>query len=131
MTVSGWILFSFLCLVIVACGMIPIILANNIVWKIISGILIAIFIVLLLYWMLWYYENTAAGQRELIDQKSNFSNGLDRIVTIYTANGDIIAQYKGKIDIEGNDGGYVLFDYNGKRYMYYNCFIESIADLGE
>lgn len=38
-------------------------------------------------------------------------------------------QYTGKIDIEGNDGGYVLFDYEGKRYTYYNCFVESIADI--
>ena len=47
----------------------------------------------------------------------------------YTADGEIIAQYTGKIDIEGNDGGYVLFDYEGKRYTYYNCFVESIADI--
>lgn len=36
---------------------------------------------------------------------------------------------KEKIDIETNDGGYVKFDYKGKRYMYYNCFVESIADI--
>ena len=35
-----------------------------------------------------------------------------------------------RIDIEGNDGGYVLFDYQGKRYTYYNCFVESIAEIG-
>lgn len=35
-------------------------------------------------------------------------------MTIYTADGEIIAQYTGKIDIEGNDGGYVLFDYEGE-----------------
>lgn len=51
-------------------------------------------------------------------------------MTIYTADGEIIAQYTGKIDIEGNDGGYVLFDYEGKRYTYYNCFVESIAEIG-
>lgn len=33
-------------------------------------------------------------------------NGLDRIVRVYTANGDIIAEFDGKIDIEWNDGGY-------------------------
>lgn len=25
---------------------------------------------------------------------------------------------------------YVLFDFDGKRYTYYNCFIESIAEIG-
>lgn len=65
--------------------------------------------------------------RILKDAKVNY--GLERTVTIYTADGEIIAQYTGKIDIEGNDGGYVLFDYEGKRYTYYNCFVESIAEI--
>lgn len=73
--------------------------------------------------------NTATGRRLLIDTKSDLNNGLDRIVVVYTANGDEIARYEGKIDIEANDGGYVKFDFEGKRYIYYNCFIESIADI--
>lgn len=40
-----------------------------------------------------------------------------------------LATYEGKIDIDTNDGGYVKFDFNGKRYIYYNCFVESIADI--
>lgn len=35
----------------------------------------------------------------------------------------------GKIDIENKDGGYLLFDFNEKRYTYYNCFVESIANI--
>ena len=80
--------------------------------------------------MLWYFNGTADGQRQLVDQRSNLSNGLDRVVTVYTADGDVIAQYEGQIDIEANDGGYIKFDFEGKRYMYYNCFVESIADIG-
>ena len=79
--------------------------------------------------MLWYFNCTADGQRQIVDQRSNLSNGLDRIVTVYTADGDVIAQYEGQIDIEANDGGYIKFDFEGKRYMYYNCFVESIADI--
>ena len=67
----------------------------------------------------------------MVDQRSNFKNGLERTITVYTATGDIIAQYQGQIDIEGNDGGYVIFDFEGKRYMYYNCFVESIADISQ
>ena len=66
----------------------------------------------------------------MVDQRSDIGNGLTRTVTVYTANGDVLATYTGKIDIEGNDGGYVLFDYDGKRYIYYNCFVESIAEIG-
>ena len=79
--------------------------------------------------ILWYFNCTADGQRQIVDQRSNLSNGLDRVVTVYTADGDVIAQYEGQIDIEANDGGYIKFDFEGKRYMYYNCFVESIADI--
>lgn len=77
----------------------------------------------------WYFTNTASGQRALVDQKSELGGGLERTITVYTADGNQIAQYTGEIDIEGNDGGYVLFDFEGKRYTYYNCFVESIAEI--
>lgn len=77
----------------------------------------------------WYCNNTAKGIRALTDQRSNLSNGLERTVTVYTADGKVLAQYTGRIDIEPNDGGYVKFDFGGKRYIYYNCFVESIAIL--
>ena len=70
----------------------------------------------------------ASWDRAVTDFKSNVGGGLDRTVTVYTANGDVIAEYKGKIDIESSEGGYVKFDFEGKRYMYYNCFVETIAD---
>ena len=79
----------------------------------------------------WLYQNkTASGRRALVDQRSNFQNGLDRIITVYTADGNQIAQYEGRIDIDSADG-YVKFDLDGKRYIYYNCFVECIADLHE
>ena len=58
----------------------------------------------------------------------DLNGGLNRIINVYTADGKIIASYEGRIDIETNDGGYVKFDYDGKRYVYYNCFVETIAD---
>lgn len=71
----------------------------------------------------------ASLNRACTDVKSDFNNGLPRIIKVYTANGDIIAEYEGKIDISANDGGYVKFDLDGKRYIYYNCFVETIADI--
>ena len=70
----------------------------------------------------------ASMSRLCTDMKSDICGGLNRTVTVYTANGDILAQYQGKIDIETNAGGYVKFDLDGKRYIYYNCFVETIAD---
>ena len=76
----------------------------------------------------WYYNNTASGIRALTDERSELRNGLDRTVTVYTADGNVIAQYEGKIDLE-MDQNYVKFDWEGKRYIYYNCFVETIAEI--
>lgn len=67
--------------------------------------------------------------RGLVDLQSDFGGGLNRTITVYTADGKELAKYTGKIDISQNDGGYVKFDFNGKRYVYYNCFVETIADI--
>lgn len=52
-------------------------------------------------------------------------NGLNRVVNVYSYNGELIATYEGKIDLEENENK-VLFDLNGKRYVYYNAFVEVI-----
>lgn len=57
---------------------------------------------------------------------SNLSGGLDRIVNIYTFDGQLIATYEGLIDIDDNENGSIMFDMNGKRYVYYNAIIEVI-----
>lgn len=64
------------------------------------------------------------------DIKSEFGNGLDRVINVYTANGDLIATYEGKIDIESQNS-YVKFDFEGKRYIYYNCFFRIGSGLAK
>lgn len=130
MTIDGWLLFGFTSLVFIGLGvLLMIFMFDSQMVKILSPIIGVVLSVALLFGMVWYYDNTASGQRALTDQKSELANGLERVVRVYTADGDIIAEYEGIIDIEGNDGGYVLFDYQGKRYTYYNCFVESIAEI--
>lgn len=70
----------------------------------------------------------ASLDRTVTDIKSEVGNGLYRTIKVYTYSGDLIATHKGKIDIEITEGGKVKFDYGGKRYIYYNCTIETIAD---
>lgn len=62
------------------------------------------------------------------DIKSDFSGGLERTLTVYNANGDVLKTYKGKIDLESTEGGIVKFDLNGQRIMYYNCYVEVIEE---
>lgn len=130
MTISGWIVFIFFALLIIIGGVILFFLIVDTSKSTATLIFItAIAIVVGLFCgMHWYYNNTASGQRELVDQKSNLNNGLERVITVYTADGKEMARYEGQIDISSADG-YVKFDVNGKRYIYYNCFVESIANI--
>lgn len=73
-------------------------------------------------------DRCASVDRWCTDVKSDLNGGLNRVINVYTADGKILASYEGRIDIESNDGGYVKFDYDGKRYIYYNCYVETIAD---
>ena len=71
----------------------------------------------------------ASWERSVTDFKSDINGGMQRTIAVYTADGKELATYEGKIDLSTNDGGYVKFDLDGKRYIYYNCFVESIADI--
>lgn len=129
MTIGGWILFGVLAIFCLSVAAFCIVVCESVPGKVLGAFAAVVVIGVLLLGMLWYFNNTASGQRALVDQKSELNNGIERTITVYTADGEIIAEYTGEIDIEGNDGGYVLFDYDGKRYTYYNCFVESIANI--
>jgi len=60
------------------------------------------------------------------DLKSDLNGGMERIVTVYTADGEVLKTYEGKIDMASTEGGIVKFDLNGQRIMYYNCYVEVI-----
>lgn len=131
MTILGWIGYAFVVIMtVLVCGALAMQLDLNAkaARRLIFSATFVVAIVAMLV-MRWYFANTASGQRALTDQRSNLNNGIERTVTVYTANGDVIAQYEGKIDIAANDGGYIKFDFDGKRYIYYNCFVETIAAL--
>jgi len=129
LTFGGWIVFGILAFFIAGCSLYVFCECSGKTGRIVSVLVGVILIAALLFGLRWYFSNTASGQRAMIDQKSNLDGGIERTVTVYTANGDVIAQYQGKIDIAANDGGYIKFDFDGKRYIYYNCFVETIADI--
>lgn len=128
MPIGTWIaVVALICVIIVTAAGILYAIDDKIATIIVTLVTIAICVATILGFR-WYYANTAAGQRAMLDQKSNLQNGIERTVTVYTADGKQLAQYRGKIDISDSDG-YVKFDFDGKRYIYYNCFVESIADI--
>ena len=129
MTIGGWVLFAFGCLLVIGFAIFTIVCNREKWWVIIISIILALAICIGFYVIgRWYFSSTASGIRAITDQRSELSNGIERTVTVYTGTGSIIAQYKGKIDIEMQED-YVKFDWEGKRYIYYNCFVETIANI--
>ena len=53
---------------------------------------------------------------------------LDKTVKVYTADGDLLAQFEGKIDVISTDSGHVEFTYGNKKHVYDNCFVETIIN---
>lgn len=69
---------------------------------------------------------TASCSRAMKSCNSDLNGGLDRIVNVYSYDGELIATYEGLIDIDNNTNGSVMFDLNGRRYVYYNAIVEVI-----
>lgn len=131
LTIGGWVLFFFIAAIVLTVGIMGAICTYSIPIRVTAIVLTLAIIIATLFGELWYFRNTASGQRVLVDQKSNLGQGLERTVTVYTADGDIIARYSGRIDVEATEGGYIKFDLDGKRYIYYNCFVETIAEIDQ
>ena len=69
--------------------------------------------------MVWYFSVTAAGRRAWKTQESNFTGGINREVKVYSADGKLIQEYKGKIDIEYDDDRILFDDEKGLRHIIY------------
>ena len=133
MTIGGWVLFCIITFLVIAIASVVYIWFDEPSPRVSFVIIVLAGVVIFASYkgFNWYFTETASGRRAVVDQRSELSNGLERTINILNADGDVIRTYTGIIDIEGNDGGYVLFDYDGNRYSYYNCYLESIADIGE
>ena len=79
--------------------------------------------------ILMFVTSCASLERDMKDLTSDFGGGLNRIVTVYTADGEVLKTYEGKIDLAPTEGGIVKFDLNGQRIMYYNCYVEVIEKV--
>lgn len=56
--------------------------------------------------------------------QSEYTGGLNRTVTVYDNNGNVLREWNGKIDLEESTyGNKVLFDLDGKRKTVYNAIV--------
>lgn len=68
---------------------------------------------------LWYYNSTEAGKRARKTQESNFNGGITRVVKVYDVEGDLIAEYTGKFDVDYDNDRIVFDDENNNRHIIY------------
>ena len=125
MTIGAWGIVGG----IVFCGLCIIVLTlvfateferrGRIVCRIIAAVvLLATVVICCIY--IWYRNNSESGRRALRDQESNLNGGIERTVSVYDINGNLIKEYSGKFDIETDRASYILFDdENGDRHMIY------------
>lgn len=70
-----------------------------------------------------FYLNTESGKRAIKDLKSEMESGINRTVSVYDVQGELIKEYSGRFDVDtGNSSGtpYIVFDdENGKRHIVY------------
>lgn len=121
MTIGAWVLFIVLALCFLIGGLLigGELSDDSASGYIIGGLIGTILSIILFVAMAWYYQNTAGGARALKSQESNFNMGINRKVTVYDIEGDVIQEYEGKFDIEYDDDRILFDDENGLRHIIY------------
>ena len=119
MTVGGWVGFASITAVILLIGFLVGFAIDENKSVAISMAVSVVLVVFVLIGMLFYYNNTASGKRAYKTQESNFNNGIERIVEVYDAPGNLLKTYNGKFDISYDDNRIIFDDENGKRHVIY------------
>lgn len=120
MTIGGIITGIVLTLIVI---IIVIILIGNNVETLKTAIGIGVIGVMCIgmtwFGIIWYYNHTESGKRAVKTQESNFGGGITREVKVYDVEGDVIAEYKGKFDIEYDNDRILFDDEKGNRHIIY------------
>lgn len=121
-TLLDWILFG----IVLACmiGVIIFMIVENVEakYKIIALIIEVVLIVAMVGGCAAYHTKTESGKRILKTWQSETSGGIDRTVTVYDINGEEVAKYTGRFDVDESSREGVVkikFDCNGKRHIIY------------
>lgn len=89
-------------------------------WKGILGGCVSIIVALAICVALaWFLYGTESGSRALKDFQSDVGGGIERTVTVYDMEGDVIAEYSGKFDVESDNEKIKFDDEDGKRHIIY------------
>lgn len=92
-------------------------------------IITRIIVIISMFAVLMLCSCTEGCARSCKDMDSNFNGGLNRTVRVYDINGNLVAEYEGKFDIETDNETYMLWDDEmGKRHIIYYSTFNIIID---
>ena len=121
-TLLDWILFGivFVCMVGVTIFMIA--EKTETKYKIIVLVIEVILLAAMVGGCAAYHTKTESGKRSIKTWQSETTGGIDRTVTVYDINGEEVAKYTGRFDVEESSQEGVVkikFDCDGKRHIIY------------
>lgn len=119
MTLGGWIFFGIMAFCIAAIAIGIAVYNENWASTIAAAITSVLLILALLIGMRAYYHRTESGKRALKTWHSETHEGIDRQVRVYDVEGELIAEYEGKFDIDYDDDRIIFDDQDGKRHVIY------------
>lgn len=118
MTIEAWVIVIIIDILILLLAFIKLVNAKR-TFKIIGSIIALALCLIVTFGTLWLFQNTESGKRALKTQESNFNKGIERKVSVYDMEGDLIHEYKGKFDLEYDDDRILFDDENGLRHIIY------------
>lgn len=131
MTIGAWVVVIIIDIIILAVAFGTLLDAER-TFKIVGFIIALVLCLIVTFGTLWFFQNTESGKRALKTQESNFNKGIERKVSVYDMEGDLIHEYKGKFDLEYDDDRILFDDENGLRHIiYYPTGTVIIDELNE
>lgn len=121
-TFSDWIIIGIASLLLIIFGVITISDMYSTSSKVIGVIIEIVVIASMIIGCGIYNTHTESGKRHLKSWESETSGGINRTVTVFDIEGDELAKYTGKFDIEESSQEGVVkikFDCEGKRHIIY------------
>lgn len=132
MTICGIILLIFITVVALACAIAMSNGCKTTSGKAICYIIAVAAIVITFAIQMWYYHSTESGKRAMKSQESNLNAGIERSVSVYDVDGDLIKKYEGRFDVDYDSDRIIFDDEHGKRHIiYYPTGTVIIDEIGE
>lgn len=119
MTIGGMILLAFIAIVALGCAICMSNGYRSTSAKAICYIVAVVAIAITFTIQMWYYHSTESGKRAMKSQESNLNAGIERSVSVYDVDGDLIKKYEGRFDVDYDSNRIIFDDEHGKRHIIY------------